>query len=167
LDENGFKARDEWVGDVRFTTYALAGDIVPELGDEINLAFGEDIILESYTINAESLSAGDILRIKLFWQTQSQLDQRYKIFLHLVDNEGQIITQRDSEPGGGLALTSTWIPGQTVVDNHGLLLPDDISSGEYKVILGLYDLGDPSSRLLILTESGEQDTYPLTTIRLP
>jgi mannosyltransferase len=166
LDENAFKAQDEWVGDVRFTTYALTGGGIPELGQEVDLAFGEDIILERYNIDTGSLSAGEIVAITLFWQTQSNLDQRYKVFLHLVDSGGHIITQRDSEPGGGLALTPTWIPGETVVDNHGLLLPDDIVSGEYQVVLGLYDLEDPSSRLTVHTQSGVQDSYPLAKVTI-
>jgi hypothetical protein len=68
------------------------------------------------------------------------------------------VAQRDSEPGGGLALTTTWQPETTVVDRHALLI--DQPPGEYTLIVGLYDLDDPSARLSV--EGG--DAFTLTTI---
>jgi hypothetical protein len=110
------------------------------------------------------LRPGDIVEVTLFWQTAVPLQNRYKVFLHLLDENGNLVSQRDSEPGGGLALTTTWQPGEVVIDNHGLLISGDLPSGSYHLFLGLYDLANPASRLPITTPDGETDTYRLTTI---
>jgi mannosyltransferase len=168
LDANAYKARDEWRGDVRFVTYALPAPTedlqVLEYEGLSSLNFGDDIQLDRVDMMAGDLQPGDIVQISLHWKTDDVLEQRYKVFLHLLDSEGQIVAQRDSEPGGGLALTTTWIPGETIVDNHGLLLPADAKPGTYTVLLGLYELSDPLVRLPISLPEGERDAFPLATV---
>lgn len=167
LDENAFKATDEWVGDVRFVTYALPAGAATDLQTPLNLPFGDSIELVGYTLRDDIVPAGDIIQLTLFWQTAEPLDTRYKLFLHLLDSNGQIVAQRDSEPGGGLALTTTWEPGNRVVDNHGVLVPAGTPPGNYTLIMGLYDLENPAMRLVVGDPAGETTTYPLVTITIP
>ncbi|MEZ4592785.1 MAG: hypothetical protein R3D55_16805 [Chloroflexota bacterium] len=164
LDAHAFKATDEWVGDVRFVTYAIPSAPATEMETAVSLPFGEAITLDGYTLGETSLQPGDIVEVTLFWQTAVPLQNRYKVFLHLLDENGNLVSQRDSEPGGGLALTTTWQPGTAVVDNHGLLLPSELPPGSYQLRLGLYDLANPASRLSITTPDGATDAYLLTTI---
>ncbi|MFN8451643.1 MAG: hypothetical protein U0521_24400 [Anaerolineae bacterium] len=102
--------------------------------------------------------AGDALQVRLDWRTDAPLTTRYKVFLQLLDANGTLAAQRDSEPGGGLALTTTWTPGDTVGDAHALLL--DVPPGEYTLIVGLYDVDDPNARLAV----GDGDYLTLATI---
>jgi hypothetical protein len=88
------------------------------------------------------------------------------VFLHLVDANDQPIAQRDSEPGGGLNLTTIWSPDEVIMDNHGLLIPADAPSGQYTILLGLYDVADPAARLPITTEHGVVDALPLLQFQL-
>lgn len=166
LDENAFKAQDEWVGDVRFVTYAVEPDSTVGSIEELNLVFGDQIHLQSVSLGPRELFPGDIVPITFHWLTETELEKRYKVFLHLVDEIGQIAAQRDSEPGGGRAITSTWIPGEIIKDNHGILLPDDLSPGVYSLLIGLYDIADPTNRLIIQSETGEHDTFPLAKITI-
>ncbi|MBK7894205.1 MAG: hypothetical protein IPJ90_04815 [Anaerolineaceae bacterium] len=164
LDAHAFKATDEWVGDVRFVTYAIPSAPATEMETAVSLPFGENIRLNGYTLGETALRPGDIVEVTLFWETAVPLQNRYKVFLHLLDANGNLVSQRDSEPGGGLALTPTWQPGAVVLDNHGLLLPSDLPPGSYQLRLGLYDLANPANRLPITTPNGETDAYLLTTI---
>jgi hypothetical protein len=164
LDENAFKARDEWVGDVRFVTYSVPAEIPAGIGTRLDLPVGEAIKLTGFTASDNRLSPGDIYQLSLFWMTEEELDKRYKVFLHLVDQEGRIVSQRDSEPGGGLALTTTWQPGTLVTDNHGLYIPLDTPPGEYTLEIGLYDFADASQRLAILSDGSLVDALPLASI---
>jgi hypothetical protein len=163
LDENAFKAREEWVGDVRFVTYEVPDDPAGSTPTAAGEQFGEHITLESYAVSPEFVQPGDIVQISLFWQADALLETRYKVFLHLLDEQGHIVAQRDSEPGGGLALTTTWPAGETIPDNHGVLIPPETPPGRYTLILGLYDLTDPASRLL--TPDGN-DSFLLNTIEV-
>ncbi len=166
LDAHAFKARDEWVGDVRFVVYAVPPEPATEMDTAVAIPFGEAITLQGYTLNETELQPGDILQVTLFWQTAVPLAQRYKVFLHLIGPDGQLVAQRDSEPGGGLNLTTIWRPGETALDNHGLLLPAGLPPGNYTLLLGLYDVADPTARLPVTAPTGITDALVLAQIEV-
>jgi mannosyltransferase len=147
LDAHAYKAADEWWGDVRLVTYAVPAAPPTEMRTHLDARLGEHIILHGYTLLAERLAPGDILQVTLFWEGTAPIEQRYKVFLHLLNGEGELVAQRDSEPGGGLALTTTWTPGEMLPDNHGILIPLDTPPGTYQLLAGLYLLTDPEARL--------------------
>jgi hypothetical protein len=72
------------------------------------------------------------------------------------------VAQRDSEPGGGLALTTTWMVDTVITDNHALMIPSDLPAAHYTLIVGLYDSDDPQQRL----RTGETDHHLLTDIQV-
>ena len=154
LDTHTFKAANEWWGDVRLVTYAVPASAATEMATPLDAHLGDTIVLHGYTLLADRLAAGDIIQLSLFWETTSPLAQRHKVFLHLLDTGGALVAQRDSEPGGGLALTTTWKPGQTQIDNHGILVPAETPPGTYQLIAGLYPVGNPANRLPV-TIDGE------------
>lgn len=157
LDAQAFKAVDEWYKDVRLVMYALPPVVEDTRPREVRWLFGEHITLTGYTLPHTEILAGDVLPLSLFWQTDRPLEQRYKVFLHLVDEAGNLITQRDSEPGGNLIPTTIWQPGGKIEDNHGIFVPVDIPAGVYQLRLGLYDLADPHQRLRISSPAGVTD----------
>lgn len=164
LDQHAFKAREEWVSDVRFVTYAVPDAAATEMETAVNLRFGDYITLQGYTLLNDRLAPGDIVQITLFWQTTEVLNQRYKIFLHLLDAAGQRVNQRDSEPGGNLIPTPIWTPHETIIDNHGILVPPQAPPGQYTILLGLYELEDPAARLPIYTEQGVVEAFSITAV---
>jgi hypothetical protein len=164
LEEKAYKAAEEWYGDVRFVVYAVPGEAAQSMENPVQRIFGDRITLQGYTLETEQLAAGDILQLTLFWETAESLDTRYKIFLHLLDQNGRMVAQRDSEPGGGLEPTTTWEVGQSVIDNHGLLLPDELQPGEYTLIMGLYEISDPGARLSLDNGGENQDNLTLGSI---
>jgi mannosyltransferase len=166
LDENTYKATSDWSQDVRFVMYAVSSGPAAELKTPVALRFGDHISFEGYTLAQSELSPGDILQLTLFWQTDVPLPERYKVFLHLLDANGQLVAQRDSEPGGTLKPTNTWLPNETILDNHGLLIPTDLLPGKYTLVLGLYDIADPDTRLPIQTPDGSVDALLVETITI-
>jgi len=142
LNENTFKAYDRWYSDVRLAAYAVPR-AATELQTQTDVAFGGRIVLAGYSLNTQTFSPGDILQLTLFWRAESHITTRYKVFVHLVGDPAQPpVAQHDGEPGGGLALTTTWVLGQTVIDNHGVYLPLDLPAGEYSLVVGLYGVED-------------------------
>ena len=59
-----------------------------------------------------------------------------------------------------MALTTTWEVGKPVLDTHGVLIATSALPGEYTLILGLYDLNNPTVRL----SSGTEDHVVLSRI---
>jgi hypothetical protein len=143
LDQQAFEVSETWYGNVRLARYVMP--VEPQIRREANAQFGDVITLERYALSAETLAAGDALQVRLDWHANTLLTTRYKVFLQLLNANGVLAAQRDSEPGGGLTLTTTWTPGETIRDQHALLL--DLPPGEYTLIVGLYELDNPSARL--------------------
>jgi hypothetical protein len=163
LDSQSYEAGiDTWYGDVRLARYAAPvplTDVQPS-----GARFGGHILLREYALSSTTLRPGDVLQIRLDWQTDVPLSKRYKVFLQLLNPDGTLANsaQRDSEPGGGSMPTTTWQPGETVSDQHGLLIPRDLPAGVYTLIVGLYDADNPSARLPV----GRGDFLTLSKITI-
>lgn len=158
LDTGAFEVGETWYGDVRLARYVMPTELSIER--ESGAQFGEHITLERYALSGETVRQGDALQVRLDWQTDAALTTRYKVFLQLLDANGMLAAQRDSEPGGGLALTTTWTPGETVRDQHALVI--DVPAGEYTLIAGVYDINDAAARLPV--DGGESLTLATITV---
>jgi hypothetical protein len=94
------------------------------------------------------------LHFDFYWQALSEMEQPYRVFLHLVDEQGQIIAQHDRGPGiRAKQPTTAWLPGEVVLDPVELARPADIPPGRYTVRLGMYLPAD-GTRLLIVDGTG-------------
>lgn len=167
LDERTYEALDTWYGNVRLAIYA-----VPQAGPATKIehplaaSLGDKVMLLGYSFLSKEVYAGDILQLTLFWQALSALDERYVAFIHVLDADGHIVGQRDTEPGGGAMLTTTWQPGQTIADNYGVLISHGTPPGEYRVEVGMYAL-DSGARLPV-SQAGQAlgDSLTLEPIRI-
>jgi hypothetical protein len=101
------------------------------------------------------MQSGGELELTLYWQALDTPDEAYTVFNHLVDADRQIVTQFDSPPVGDAWLTSTWLPGEIVVDQRKISIPQNISEGSYSLIIGIYDSKD-GRRLPITLNSESQ-----------
>ena len=79
------------------------------------------------------------LEVRLIWQCVAPLAQHYRVFVHLLNAQGQIVAQSDAEPAGWTRPTTGWLPGEFIVDEHQLQLPDALPAGSYALQAGLYD----------------------------
>ncbi|MFQ6001473.1 MAG: glycosyltransferase family 39 protein [Anaerolineae bacterium] len=141
LDRRGFKALDLWYGNVRLVLYAIP---LATLSEEIQypreVLLGDRIRFLGYNLLNSEVEAGDILPLTLFWEALGPVEERYKVFIHLLDAQDHIVGQRDAEPGGGAKITTTWREGETIADNHGVLILPGTPPGKYRVEMGMYSL---------------------------
>jgi hypothetical protein len=161
LNAESFEVSDVWYGDVRLVRYVILADEYT-VTVETAIQFGEHISLVGYALNSDSLTVGDVLQIQLQWTTDELLDTRYVVTVQLLNPDGTLAAQHDSEPGGGLSLTTTWEIGEIVMDNHGLVIIEDLTQTHYTLIIGLYDVNNPQARLLV----GDLDYAELGTINI-
>ena len=56
----------------------------------------------------------------------------------MLDSQGGLVAQRDSQPVHGSYPTTLWAPGETVVDRYQLNLPTSIGPGIYHLRIGMY-----------------------------
>jgi hypothetical protein len=126
---------------VRLAVYAVPeAETSAEIRHPLDLVLGEDILLLGYSIANPEVAAGDILQLTLFWQTSKPIEQRYKVFTHILDGRSHIVGQRDAEPVGGMRPTTTWQEGEMLADNYGVLVLPGTPPGEHQLEIGMYDL---------------------------
>ena len=84
------------------------------------------------------LRPGDLLRVSTHWFVNQQLPE-YKFSLRLANAAGEPVYTVDYVPQNWFAPTNVWVVGQPATDQRGILLPDDLPPGAYKLTLRLYD----------------------------
>jgi len=115
----------------------------PEYSVPAGVNFGGLVELSGYTIEADDAGAGTgaqtPLTVSLVWQGLAEMPVSYRVFVHLIDEAGLILIQSDAEPAGWLRPTTGWSPGEYVVDNHLLTVPDGDALQNLALRIGLYD----------------------------
>ncbi|MCP4357703.1 MAG: hypothetical protein GY796_06775, partial [Chloroflexi bacterium] len=79
------------------------------------------------------------LHLTLYWQSESVLSADYTTFVHLRNTAGENVAQKDQPPLNGAYPTSLWNPGEIIADEIVVSLSDELSPGEYELVVGLYD----------------------------
>ena len=164
LASEAFEIDSTWYGDVRLVRYVTPVEF--DTFYESCIRFGESITLERFALSAETVRPGDVIQLQLVWSADLPLDVRYKVFVQLLDANSILITQRDAEPGGGRFPTTGWQPGESIVDNHALVIPKDLHPANFQLIIGLYNIHDPEARLLLSDSEQISDYATLATIAI-
>jgi hypothetical protein len=142
LDAHTYKAAEQWINSIRFATYAVPTKLADEPEAKSGVWFGEHITLDGYTLSTPRVQPGDILQLDLFWRTAAPVSERYKVFVHVLDQNGQIVAQTDREPGAGQQPTTNWESNKSIVDRYGVSIPEDAAPGTYAIQVGLYGFAE-------------------------
>lgn len=108
------------------------------------------------------LAPSDALAVTLAWQAQAEMGVSYRVFLHLLGPDGELLTQSDGEPANWLRPTTGWAPGEVVLDQRTLAIPADAPPGQYALLAGLYD---PDSQVRLSLPNGGTAIY-VTTVAI-
>ncbi len=162
LAENTFKASDEWHGNVRLTQYTFAD--VPNLtvlragGGSV----GDEIELTGYAYPQPPRIMTGFVPLELEWSARQAPRTRYKTFAQLLDQNGRLVSQRDTEPHDGFLPTDQWQAGETVIDRLAIPIPPGLAPGAYRVIVGMYR-ADDGTRVLT---SADGDYFELGAVQI-
>lgn len=96
------------------------------------------IQLDGYALTPESYPGGELL-LALRWESLRPVEHNYHVFVHLLNANNDKLAQRDGQPVQWMRPTSSWQPGEVIVDRYALLLPADLPVGSYSIAVGLYD----------------------------
>lgn len=122
--------------------YSRAPVVLPPLAIE----FVNGVRLTGAAVEPNVIVPGGLLVVYLRWDVQrADLHGGEKVFVHLLDRAGQIIGQADMPFELGAREAAT----------YGILLPENMSAGPYRLIAGLYDPSLPGA-LRIQTRTGTE-----------
>ncbi|MCB0205573.1 MAG: hypothetical protein KDH89_12205, partial [Anaerolineae bacterium] len=107
---------------------------------EAGFNYGDKLRLSHVALDATSYRAGDAIAVTLNWQRLAEdVSDTYVVFFRVSDAGGQEVFNDDRLPVAWPGPPATWPIGETVVDQHLLQLPVDLTAGTYTLALGLYD----------------------------
>jgi hypothetical protein len=136
LDESGLALGQPWeAGRLRVETRARAYRLPRPVQQRVDATFGDAIALRGYDLTAPAGSEEPI-GLTLYWQAADRVTAPYKVFVHLLDAEGNIVAQSDKIPADGNAPTESWLAREVVTDRHEMHAP---GAGTYWLVAGLYD----------------------------
>ncbi|MFZ1396899.1 MAG: glycosyltransferase family 39 protein [Candidatus Promineifilaceae bacterium] len=130
----------------------------PQPDTTLSADFDQGIRLLGYDLTANA-SPGEEISLMLLWQATAQPDKAYTIFVHLVNDEGYLLTTGDSPPVQGDFPTNLWRTDNWIDDEHKLQLPPNLLPSSYRLQIGLYD--PVSGVRLSLVGGGDSITIPL------
>ena len=112
-----------------------AQEIAP--GVPVSTKFGEPavILLRGYSLAQEN----ETVRLRLYWESVGQTPVDWSVFVHIRNEAGETVAQKDGPVGTGRYPTSLWAAGEVVADELAVplsVLPDN----NYSLFIGLYNL---------------------------
>ncbi len=104
------------------------------------------------------------LALTLYWRALKPVGEDYTVFVHLVDEGGNIVAQGDGPPVEGHWPTTAWQVGEIVPDEHRLAA----EAKGVRFLVGLYR-PDTMARLPVVDEQGREvaDHVALTVLSKP
>lgn len=116
------------------------------------------IALRRSEIQMTTVQPGDQVVIEVDWLIAQQFSRDWSLFVHLVTEDGVIVSQRDIYPGNGALALSDLAVGSAWTDHVVVSLPDNIYAPQRLIVrIGWYFL--PTGERLNL------DPYPNTSYR--
>jgi hypothetical protein len=107
--------------------------------NRMDVRLGDHIRLRGYRLSADTLSAGEPLTVTLFFQSDSRLVEDNHVFVHLLDEDGQLAAQHDGVPVHGERPTWSWWDGEVIQDEHTVPIDASLPNGTYVLSVGMYD----------------------------
>ena len=133
-----------------------AGLIIEDIEHPQEARLGDEIEYLGYDVfPAHQITPGGVLELRMAWRAHDAIEANYSVFVHLLNDEGELIAQQDNWPVRGTRPTVTWEPGEIIADHYSLPIPLHTPPGRYKVYAGIYGAGT-GERLSVEMDSTSQ-----------
>jgi hypothetical protein len=115
---------------------------------------GGQAALLGYDLPAESVRAGELFRVRLYWQALQPLAADYDFFVRLISPDSRIANQVDRRPVSDWLPTSQWFVGAALADDVRVPIPANTAPGVYNLEVA-WTLGE--SMLPLVRQTGTED----------
>lgn len=135
-------------------TYAQVYQLRQPRQHETAVDFGPSIRLTGYDIATDALLSSRVITITTQWQARQLIGRDYALFVHVFNEQGQLIGQTDTPPGGPAQPTKSWGINRFIDWAHPVPIWGRATRTLF-ITIGLYD-PVTLERLPIMGESGGQ-----------
>jgi Flp pilus assembly protein TadD len=138
----------------------MLGDLHPSLKREARFAGG--LTLLGYDLSRGEIRRGGELEVNYYWKVWSQPPLDYYIFVHLKGPDS--LLPFDHLLDHGRQPMTELSPGQVVREGYRLTIPENLSPGRYRLLVGLWDPRFTKARVPIVQgENAGGDEVTLAT----
>ncbi|KPK04680.1 MAG: hypothetical protein AMJ56_16960, partial [Anaerolineae bacterium SG8_19] len=109
--------------------------------------------------------AGTLL-VNLYWQVLEAPRFNYITFVHLLNEQGELVTQFDRLAGGESTPTTTWKVGEILRDVYPLVIPEDTPPGTYSLQAGMYNWPTLERLRVTIDDQPAGDRIELGTVHI-
>ncbi len=140
LDSKAYRIDHRWYDSVQLIRYfsPAEADGTWHTVDATFTGRDSSIVLREYRIRPADALSGGAIALDLAWQADTTPNERLKVFVHMTDEAGAVLSQNDAEPQQGKAPTTSWQAGETILDRYALAIPAGAAAGNYYLNVGLY-----------------------------
>lgn len=118
------------------------------------VAFTNGVTFTGFAVQPTTLSPANLLTVHLGWRGDQQtLTGSEKVFVQVLDAGGQLVVQ-DDRP-----LQVAEKPTVAMLNTYGILLPDRLATGDYQLLVGLYNPALEGMPRILTTDG--RDAIPL------
>jgi hypothetical protein len=136
------------------------------------LSFADQIALLGYEIrpgeprariaplegaDQREIDPGQPVQINLYWRALTAMSVDYTLFIHMMNEKGERVAQRDLPLRYEDYPSSRWRAGELVIDRADMALPA-LPPGDYRLVIGLYD---PASGAALPADTAEAELLTL------
>jgi len=148
---------DAGVDGLRLAYVAVPWDgEIPSQAKPIDARFEGTISLAAVRL-PETLAPDSEVGVTLYWRSDAPQAEDLTVFVHLFGPDGSSVAGYDGPPMGGRYPTGAWQAGDLVPDTHHMQLSEELPTGSYRLVVGLYRSAT-MERLSVETADG--DTWP-------
>lgn len=169
LGQYAFQVEKWWFPAGTYTSlYLLPSDDTNEFGDDtitldeapqLPRMIGDLLLLRNVRLDKTNALAGSGVRLTLDWKIIGGTSDDLLVSLELRDVEDNLWAKRIGSMQGSTLPGKQWKQGETVIDRHGLWIPEGTPPGTYRLFLRVYNATRDQSVLI-----GEEESIELATL---
>jgi len=147
-----YKLPDNSIAEIykRKETISGALDGTLKIQNPLKINFNNQIEFLGYDLN-KTINKNRF-KITYYWKSLKPVNESYKIFVHFLNESGDVIFQQDHMPFYGLYNTNEWNVGEIIKETYNIGVWDNVKPNQYYISAGLYK---GKKRLPIVIENYE------------
>ena len=124
----------------------------PQAQERVQMPIGDLATLVGYDLRHTRVAPGQPLSLTLHWRAHTASQTPLTVFVHVLDQDGNLVAQHDSPPANGGRPTTGWLQDEYISDDHTIQWVGAAAPGRAAIEVGFYD---PQSGVRLLTPQQE------------
>ncbi len=154
-----------------FLSQPYSQPVPVEPSTTVTADFGDLIELGGYSLDLGAIAPDGTVQLGLYWRPLTgQFTRVYKVFVQLRNEQDQIVAQADHYILEGFLTSSIMAQlrdqNEWLRDTADLTLPQELPSGTYRLLVGLYD-PDTFERAPVVADQSGENAVILETVSVP